>query len=183
MNEDPQNPETPEQNEAFTITAKRNTTWERNHALITCASEVYMQAHNRMPGKTELAEITGLSLSTVYVHYNEYRKNLPRQLEQFEVPGAEVLVTMFEQSRKGNVHAAKLFLKVLNNPAAYGFADVSALGGNYLAGLPEVKPRTLRPALSPEQMAELEEKIKNLKPSHFNMLRVGKSDDKPTIGW
>jgi predicted transcriptional regulator len=100
----------------------KNRLWQNNHTAITRAISDFKKLYNRSPDKSDIAEMTGLSHTTVYKHFKEYRKNnLQAQLEQFEYMAPQVLDALLNKSLEGNVNAARLFLKVMNNPQANGF--------------------------------------------------------------
>jgi|ERR1043165_1829743 hypothetical protein len=102
----------------------KNRIWQRNNLLITQAIEEYKKQFGTAPDKSDIADRSGLSLTTVYKHFKSYRQNnMQLQLEQFEFMAPKVLDAIFNKSVGGNVNAAKLFFKVINNPPANGFGS------------------------------------------------------------
>jgi DNA-directed RNA polymerase specialized sigma subunit len=93
----------------------RNQTWENNHILITKAMAKLMRKHERLPFKSEIAEVTGLSRFTVHKHLEDFGKEelMIEELGQFKVMSGKVLAMLAIAAMNGDIRAIKLALEVM----------------------------------------------------------------------
>jgi hypothetical protein len=96
---------------------ERNSTWEKNHKAITEAILQTIREKERFPYKSEIAEVTGLTIRTVYDHLKDYdgvkRRLLNLDMDQFKCAGGLVLSKVMELALEGDLRAARLALQIL----------------------------------------------------------------------
>lgn len=92
----------------------KNDYWEGNHKAITSALDHYVNQHNKLPSKSVLAEITGLSRQTIHKHLNEYKQAAFFQFQQeaFSLLTTGLLAKLYNFAAEGNVQAAKLYFEM-----------------------------------------------------------------------
>jgi hypothetical protein len=95
----------------------KNQVWEYNNSKITIAISTLMQQYGRMPSKTELAEETKLSRTTIHKHLKEFGTHplYLEEMEQYKFMASKVLTKVFSFAVNGDVLAAKLFFNVVGN--------------------------------------------------------------------
>jgi len=104
----------------------KNQIWEGNHISIGATISNLIQEYRRLPSKTEIANETGLSRTTVHKHLNEYANN-PFYLdliEQHKFMASNLLSKVYLYAANGDMSAAKLYFKML------GYSDNGQLTNN-----------------------------------------------------
>ena len=146
----------------------KNQVWEYNNNKITAAIANLMQQFGRMPSKTELAEETKLSRTTIHKHLKEFGTHplYLEQMEQFRFMTKKVLAKVYTFAVNGDVLAAKLFFNVvgnLNNTPRQKNTFIQNQN-NYIQINGMVLSQEAIEQLSPEQITSIE-KVLNRKKS------------------
>jgi len=92
-----------------------NETWEANHSLIINAMIQIIRQEERMPTKSEIARLTGLSRPTVIKHLKEFKTNAlaETQTEMLHAMGSKVVATVLQIATTGDMKAAHLALEMM----------------------------------------------------------------------
>lgn len=93
----------------------KNEIWESNHMNITRAISKYIEDYGKMPGKTFIANETGLSRQTIHAHLKEYDSNpfYAEEMQKFKFMADRVLAKVFRIAIAGDTKAARLYFEVL----------------------------------------------------------------------
>lgn len=146
--------------EGITCDLTKNQLWEYNNNRITAAISNLMQQYGRMPSKTELAEETKLSRTTIHKHLKDFASHpiYLEQMEQFRFMTSKVLTRVFTFAVNGDVLAAKLFFNVVGNlnNAPRQKSTLIQNQNNYIQINGMVLSQEAIEQLSPEQIKSIE---------------------------
>jgi predicted transcriptional regulator len=87
---------------------KHNKLYFKNRENIKKAYIDYLKKYKIMPSQSTVAEITGLTQTTVSMHLKD--TNLSEITAQFKILGESVLVGLQRRASEGDAAAAKLFM-------------------------------------------------------------------------
>lgn len=87
---------------------KHNKLYFKNRENIKKAYMDYLKKHGIMPSQSTVAEITGLTQTTVSMHLKD--TNLSEITAQFKILGEDVLTGLQHRASEGDAAAAKLFM-------------------------------------------------------------------------
>lgn len=101
--------------EEITMPETKNDLWEFNHMAITRAISKYIEDYGKMPGKSFIAEETGLSRQTIHKHLKDYDTNpfYAEEMRKFRFMADRVLAKVFKIAVNGDTKAARLYFEVL----------------------------------------------------------------------
>lgn len=96
-------------------TESKREQWQRNHSVILREIHNSFLESNRMPTKTEIACITGLSRQTVHSHLSDLPDNCfyREEIDQYKALVPKVLMQLYKHSLAGDTSSAKLFLEMV----------------------------------------------------------------------
>ena len=94
---------------------ERTQAWESNHIAITKAMAHLIRQNERWPTKAELAEETGLSRPTIYIHLKEFDRQdvMGAELEELKFMSSEILARLIESAIGGDMKAMRLSFEVM----------------------------------------------------------------------
>ncbi len=93
---------------------ERSKVWETNHVAITRAMIYLIRKNERWPTKAEIADETGLSRPTVYVHMVEFDRGdvIGSELGEFKFMSSQILARLMESAMEGDIKAIRLAFEV-----------------------------------------------------------------------
>ncbi len=136
----------------------RSELWESNHRRITNAINAHLQRYGTMPGRTLLAEQTGLSRQTIHKHVKEYEQNANylAQQAQLKFMSSHVLGTVLKKAMQGDTQAAKLYFSMVGSQPAPAPATLVQTNNNYIQINNTVLSQQKLNQLTPAQLAAIE---------------------------
>ena len=90
----------------------RNAIHENNHTSINNAIVNSYKQNGRMPSKSEIARITGISRNTVIKHLKTFDSNeeLKERVKEYQLIKISVMDSIIQAAVNGNMQAAKLYM-------------------------------------------------------------------------
>jgi hypothetical protein len=150
----------------------RNMLWERNHNNITAAIGNLMGDKNRMPSKSEIADLTKLSRQTISKHLKEYASHplYTEQIEQFRFMTSKVLAKVYDFAVNGDMGAAKLYFNVLGYLNGQNGKNTLIQNQNNFIQINGITlSQEAVKSLDPEQLKTIENILKNALPKAQKM--------------
>ena len=139
--------------------------WEANHLAVTRAINKGLSEWGRMPTKTEIAKLTGLSRLTVHKHIKEFNENplFATQQEEFKLMKDRLMAMLYQLSmNRGNVNATRLFFEAagLLGQAKPVNQNIIENQHNYIQINETRLSQDEIKKLSPERLKQIEELLK-----------------------
>jgi hypothetical protein len=87
-------------------------TWERNHKLILKAVEEHVRQCKEYPSATAIANLTGLSRTTISTHMAAYQSDARYKIKKHAeaMMSERVLTGLLDMALQGDLKAAKIYL-------------------------------------------------------------------------
>ena len=141
----------------------KNEIWEYNHTLISTFISNYMHEYEVMPGKSVIAEETGLSRPTITKHLVAYRQHpeFIAEMEQFKLMSNEILVNVFKHASKGNMRAARLYFEMVGTLNKQPAGTIVNAQNNYIQINNTILSQEKLKQLSTEQLTLIENIVTN----------------------
>ncbi|MEO8887084.1 MAG: hypothetical protein ABI367_13555 [Mucilaginibacter sp.] len=136
----------------------KNDIWEYNHAVISTVISNYMHKHGVMPGKSTIAEETGLSRPTIDKHLIAYRQHpeFIAEMEQFKLMSNQILVNVFKYASNGDIRAARLYFEMVGTLNKQPAGTVVNAQNNYIQINNTILSQEKLKQLSDEQLTQIE---------------------------
>ncbi len=135
--------------------------WEQCHAKICNAILQHVSQYGTMPGKTVIADATGLSRVTVYKHLHTFAGSPTYQaeLESLHIMTQPLMGSILRAAMHGDMQAAKLFLDTVKTNNNAGAEKKTSKQNNYVQINKTVINQQIIQQLKPEQLNRIEELI------------------------
>jgi hypothetical protein len=135
--------------------------WETNHAIIGNFIIQHMQQYGSVPGKTVIAQGTGLNRETVNKHIKALAESPAPQktFDTFSLMTEHVLSVVLKRAMQGDLRAAKMFLE---NTRAFNKAALEkplSQTNNFVQINKTVINQQVIQQLTPEQLNQIEQII------------------------
>jgi len=92
------------------LESRNNKTWDTNHLKIIDAYTTFVEANNKAPKVTELAEICQLTRPIIYKHLKHMQLN--EISNKYKIRAMSILEGVAKKAEEGDVAAAKLMLQL-----------------------------------------------------------------------
>jgi DNA-binding phage protein len=141
----------------------KNDFWEYNHTRIMQVIDLLMQELGRMPSRSEIAQKTDLSRTTVYRHLKEYTTHplYLEQLQKMRILASNVIAKVYKSAMGGDIGSQKLFFNVmgfLNNGQGMQIQNQN----NFIQINNTILSQETIRHLNPEQLLNIEAILKSI---------------------